>query len=91
MHHALKTLTLVLALVVVLGLPLSGFAAEKIDINTATITQLQIIKGVGPKTADKIVAYREQHGQFKTVTQLCEIKGIGEKSLQKMVEQICVK
>lgn len=90
MHHALKTLMVTLALVIICGLPLNTFAADTININTATITQLQSIKGVGPKTADKIIKYREQHGQFKKLEELCKIQGIGEKSLKKMADQICI-
>ena len=90
MHHALKSLMVVLALVVICGLPLNTFAADAININTATIAQLQNVKGVGAKTAEKIIAYREQHGEFKDVNELCKIRGIGDKSLKKMADQLCV-
>jgi len=77
-------------LILVLGLPLTTFALEPININTATSIELQAVKGIGPKTADKIVAYRSQHGQFNTVEDLCAVQGIGEKTLLKMGSTVCV-
>lgn len=48
-----------------------------VDINTATVAQLEVIKGIGPKKAEAIVAYREQHGSFKTVADLKNVRGFG--------------
>lgn len=50
-----------------------------IDLNAATLTQLQTISGVGPKRAQDILDYRDAHGGFKKVDELKEISGIGDK------------
>jgi len=88
-----KMMITTLFLIVCLGIPAGGFCAgqQQININTATATQLEQVKGIGPKTAEKIVAYREKHGKFNSVDQLCAIKGIGKKSIAKISEQLCVK
>ncbi len=57
---------------------------EKININTSNIELLTSLPGIGPKTAQNILAYRTENGKFKTVEDLMNIKGIGEKSLKKM-------
>lgn len=56
--------------------------ALKINLNTATKSELMQVDGIGEQTALKIVAYREQHGAFTTVEQLKEIDGIGEKKFE---------
>jgi comEA protein len=60
---------------------------EKLSINTATIEELQSIKGIGPKTAEKIIRYRNKT-KFKSLEELKRIKGIGEKKFQKMKDLI---
>lgn len=66
----------------VLALP--AYAGDAININTATVEQLQEVNGIGPKTAEAIVAYRKAHGAFETVDDLVNVKGIGEKTLEKI-------
>lgn len=56
---------------------------SRINLNTATITQLQTLKGVGPKTAERIIAQRKRVGSFKSLEDLLQIKGIGPKTLNK--------
>ena len=65
-------------------------AGNKININTATVSELQSVKGIGPKTATAIVAYRDEHGTFSSVDDLEEVKGIGEKSLMKFKGDLTV-
>ncbi|HKI60326.1 MAG TPA: helix-hairpin-helix domain-containing protein [Mariprofundaceae bacterium] len=65
-------------------------AGDKININTATVSELQSVKGIGPKTATSIVAYRDKHGTFNSVDDLEEVKGIGEKSLMKFKGELTV-
>ena len=48
-----------------------------VDLNTATVEQLDALPGVGPVTAQKIVDYRTQHGPFTSVDDLDAIPGIG--------------
>ena len=63
---------------------------NRIDLNTADVTQLQELKGVGPKTAQAIVQWRDSQGPFTNVDQLLAIKGIGEKTLAKMRDSLVV-
>ncbi len=55
-----------------------------VDINTADKDLLVEIPGIGPKTADAILAYRQENGNFKSLDELTKVKGIGDKSLAKM-------
>lgn len=55
-----------------------------ININTATIVQLGVLPGIGPKTAQRIVEYRQKNGSFKKIEELMNVKGIGEKGFLKL-------
>ena len=55
----------------------------KVNINRASVTELQQLSGVGQKKAEAIIQYREQNGSFKTVNDLQNVKGIGPKLLEK--------
>jgi len=48
-----------------------------VDLNTATLAQLENLPGIGPVTAQKILAYRQQHGAFHSVDELQGVPGIG--------------
>ena len=61
-----------------------GFAAGKIDVNTATAVELTEINGVGSVLAQRIVEYRQVNGKFKSLDELEKVKGVGEKKLEKM-------
>jgi len=81
-------------LAVLLAIMLSAslaFAGDKININTATMEQLQTLNGVGQSTAMAIIKYREENGAFKAVEQLANVKGIGEKKVSKWSESLSVK
>jgi len=52
--------------------------AETVNINTADKdTLMTVIKGVGEKRAEAIIAYREQNGPFKSIEELAEVRGVG--------------
>jgi competence protein ComEA len=51
-------------------------AAGKININLATAAELDVLPGIGPALAGRIVAYREQHGPFASLEELSNVKGI---------------
>ncbi|TCI97362.1 ComEA family DNA-binding protein [Aeromicrobium sp. IC_218] len=55
-----------------------------IDLNTATIEQLDTLPGVGPVTAQAILSWREEHGSFTSVDDLLDVKGIGEATLAEL-------
>jgi competence protein ComEA len=91
--------TLAWVLVVCLGLILSPAAlaqkskapsTEKVNINTATIEQLQTLPGIGPAMAKSIVDYRSKVGKFTKPEELINVKGIGEKKYQKMKDRLIV-
>lgn len=60
----------------------------KISINTASEEELMELDGVGEATAQKIIAYREENGGFKTLEDLMNVSGIGEKKFEGMKDQI---
>ncbi|GAB2578589.1 ComEA family DNA-binding protein [Kribbella endophytica] len=53
-----------------------------IDLNTATIDQLDDLPGVGPVLAQRILDYRTEHGRFTTIDQLQEVSGVGTKKYE---------
>ncbi len=55
-----------------------------LNLNTASATQLQLLPGVGPKMANRILMYRQQHGRFHSIEQLQDIAGIGPKKFAKL-------
>ncbi|MFR8010112.1 MAG: helix-hairpin-helix domain-containing protein, partial [Gordonibacter urolithinfaciens] len=68
----------------------AGSASGKVNINTASATQLDTLPGVGASTAEKIVADREANGPFKTVEDLKRVSGIGDKKFAALADAICV-
>lgn len=65
-------------------------ASDKININTASATDLDKLPGIGPVRAGNIVAYREGKGGFKTIEEIKNIKGIGDATFEKMKDLITV-
>ena len=63
---------------------------EKININTATQTQLETLPGIGPSTSLKIVNYREENGKFKNIEDIKEVSGIGDAKYENIKDLICV-
>ncbi len=59
-------------------------AAEVLDLNTATVAELDALPGVGPVTAAAIVAWRQANGKFTSVDQLADVDGIGPARLDKL-------
>lgn len=67
-----------------------GATQGKININTASTEELMSLDGVGEATADKIIAYRQEHGSFSSIEEIKEVSGIGEKKFEAMKDAITV-
>lgn len=67
-----------------------GGAGAPIDLNRATADQLEVLPGVGPVLASRIVAHREANGPFTEVGQLRDVSGIGEKTFQDLADLVDV-
>jgi competence protein ComEA len=65
-------------------------SAQAVNINTAPAEQLERLPGVGPKTAARIIEYRQKSGGFKKIEELMNVRGIGEKAFLKMKPQLTV-
>ena len=77
---------------IALGLPLSAGAAAgaepglqgMVNVNTATLEELQLLPGIGESRAKAVIDTRKQRGGFKSVNDLVEVKGIGDVSLERL-------
>jgi competence protein ComEA len=87
----MKKLFHVMICVLLFGLLLGApsFAADLVNINTATVEELVSLPGIGPATAAKIVEYREGH-PFATVEEVLEVKGIGPAKYETIKNRITV-
>ncbi len=98
----MKKLIVICAMVAtaLVGAPLSALAtsqgaeqslAAQVNINTATIEQLEQLPNVGAVIAERIIAYRDQHGAFSAPEDLMKVKGIGEKTFAHIKGQVICK
>jgi competence protein ComEA len=62
----------------------TGSGNGPVDLNTATVQQLDALPGIGPVLAGRIVAWRTEHGRFTSVDQLSEVSGIGDALMGKL-------
>ncbi len=66
-------------------------AQEPLDLNTATAGELQKLPGIGPKTAEAIIRFREKSGPFRRLEDLLAIRGITRKKLERLRPLVTVK
>ena len=64
---------------------------SKVNINTATLEQLQTLNGVGESIAQSIIAYREENGKFSSIEEIKNVSGIGDSKFEKIKDYITVK
>ena len=70
--------------------PTADKPTVQVNLNTATVADLQELPGVGAKVAARIVEYRQKQGPFKRIEELMNVQGIGEKSFLKLRPQLTV-
>src|SRR5262245_37456255 len=70
--------------------PKPATASAPVNLNTASVAQLEALPGIGMKTAERIVEYRQKNGAFKKVEDLMNVRGIGEKNFLKLKLMITV-
>lgn len=64
--------------------PHAGKAVAKVNLNRASVEELQTLPGVGPALAQRMVEWRKAHGRYRTVDDLQAVKGIGKKRLEQL-------
>ena len=68
----------------------SASSGTPLNLNTATVAQLEALPGIGKSTAERILEYRQKNGGFKKVEDLMNVRGVGEKSFLKLKSLITV-
>ena len=62
----------------------------KVNINTASASELTSLDGVGDATAAKIIAYRQANGSFSSIEEIKKVSGIGDKKFEAIKDSITV-
>ena len=68
----------------------SDSSSQCMNINTASVSELMNLPGIGEVKAKAILAYREEIGGFKSIEELSAVDGIGEKTLEKIKQLITI-
>jgi competence protein ComEA len=90
-----KVLALGLAAAIVIFSLASAYAQSaapkaKVNINTASASELETLPRVGPKVAQRIIDFRTKNGNFKKVEEIMKVQGIGEKVFENIRDLITV-
>jgi competence protein ComEA len=70
--------------------PSAAAASAPLNLNSASVAQLEALPGIGRATAERIVEYRQKNGAFKKPEDLMNVQGIGEKSFLKLKPLVTV-
>ena len=70
--------------------PVFLMAAEKINLNTATLEELNTLERIGPKHAQAIIDYRQTYGSFEKIEDIMKVKGIGPKTFEANKDKLAV-
>ena len=70
--------------------PVFLMAAEKINLNTATLQELMTLERIGPKHAQSIIDYRQTYGSFEKIEDIMKVKGIGPKTFEANKDKLAV-
>jgi len=65
-------------------------AGDKVNINTASLEELQKLPRIGPQIAQRILDYRKENGNFKKIEEILKVRGIGEKVFGQLKDLITV-
>lgn len=71
--------------------PTGAGQGEKLDLNRATVAELDALPGIGPSKAAAIVKYREENGPFRAVEDLLDVPGIGPALLEQIRDRVVVR
>jgi competence protein ComEA len=84
--HRLSALAATAALVAVVlaAVPAVAEGAGTVNVNTASVTELERLPGIGPSVAQRIVEHREKNGAFKAAEDLMLVRGVGEKTFERI-------
>jgi len=63
-------------------------ASRVVNLNTATAAEIDTLPGIGPKTAELIIQYRQKNSGFKKIEEIMNIRGVGEKTFLKIKDRI---
>jgi comEA protein len=87
-----RTLMILALAATLAGQAIAGTPADsaKVNINTATVQELQLLPRIGPAVAARVVEFRTTNGPFKAVEDLMRVRGIGEKALELLKPYIAV-
>src|SRR6476619_4660388 len=85
MENPMKRFLMLLA-----GLMFSGWALAAININTASLQELEALNGIGPVKAQAIIDHRKANGPFKSIEQLKDVKGIGDATFDKIKGDVSI-
>jgi competence protein ComEA len=72
------------------GSPTAAPAGAQVNLNTATAADLEVLPGIGPTLAARIIEHRQKSGGFKKIEELMTIKGIGEKQFLRLKPLVTV-